>query len=300
MKLLILGGSSFIAKNFLEENDFSGYNVTATYHSDKDFPSFAKNLNKRIKVLKYDFLNDKKNFSSFDTCLYFAGNSNHTWSYEHKKEDLTLNTIGLLNFLETFHGRLIYMSSGAVYLGQKGLVKPGSKVSPSFPYAISKISSEYYLNSAYEEGKIASFTCIRFYYAFGPYEEGRRLIPRLFHTFTTEGSNEVTINGDGRTLMQPVFVFDVAKSLFQVVKGDKGSLTVDLCSKKPIRLKDFIRVVALVCDTEVVLKYRKTTEKKIEFYSSPHRFEKLFGSRKNFELRTALKKYFDWWEHGKS
>ena len=299
MKLLVVGGSSFIARNFLEQNDFSELDVTATHLEKEDFPLFVKKLDKNIHPLKYNFLVDKLDFSGFDACIYFAGNANHTLALENKQQDLTLNTTGLLNFLGTFRGRLIYMSSGAVYYGLGGLVSPESTVSPSFPYAISKLASEYYIRSAAEEGRISGFTTIRFYYAFGPYESSRRLIPRLFTQFVGGGLTEFAVNGDGRTLMQPMHVYDAVSALFRVVQIDKGNLTIDLCSPKPFSLKDLVEKVAIVCGVRVAIKTHETSEKPIEFYSSPKEFNKVFSFEPKYNLRTGLEEYLNWWKNAK-
>ena len=135
MKLLVVGGSGFIGRQFLEHADLSGLEVSATYHADQDFPAYLKSLNPSYKAVPFDLLESKTDLGAYDAAVYTAGNSNHTWALEHTDSDMMLNAVGFARFLKSFHGDLVLMSTGAVYFGHEGKVSPESKTAPSSPTA---------------------------------------------------------------------------------------------------------------------------------------------------------------------
>lgn len=200
MKLLVIGGSSFLGKNLLEEiveGDYSFSKVTATFFSDDSFPEFANSLS--IEAIKYDAISDRHNWDQYDACIYLAGNSNHNLAIREPVLDLSKNTIALLNFLRTFRGRLVYMSSGAVYYGLKGYVGVHIKLNPVFTYGISKLACENYIKAFHHNSSLASYVIFRLFYAYGKYDKPRRLIPQVVKALLLDGRNEFFVSGTGKS-----------------------------------------------------------------------------------------------------
>ena len=292
MKLLVVGGSGFIGRQFLEHADLSGLEVSATYHADQDFPAYLKSLNPSYKAVPFDLLESKTDLGAYDAAVYTAGNSNHTWALEHTDGDMMLNAVGFARFLKSFHGDLVLMSTGAVYFGHEGKVSPESKTAPLFPYGASKLAGELLAGWAAENKKLRSLKVLRLYYAYGPGEEERRLIRRALVQFGIKKDPKFRINGTGQSLMAPMHVTDVVKALeLAMKKGNPG--TYDLPSSKPYTVKEIVETAAKVCGIDPDLELVPTSEATLTFFSDQKKLAEEFGFEQKLSLEAGMKQYLE-------
>jgi nucleoside-diphosphate-sugar epimerase len=141
------------------------------------------------------------------------------------------NTIGLINVLETWpFEHLVYLSSGAVYIGLSGRVGVDSPVVPTLPYAVSKLASEHYVRAFFvHRGSPRRATILRFFGAFGPYEPARKVYSKLVRRFALEQNPSFTITGDGGNYIDAMYVDDAVRALELVLEAPSdGVVTVDL------------------------------------------------------------------------
>jgi UDP-glucose 4-epimerase len=152
MDILLTGASGFLGKNFLSTISDDD-RVLAIYCRDGGFPDFVSRLKKwNITAVRCELSNKAEvevmlsdHGREWEYCLYLAVNVDIPWSVHEPREDLLANTGSLLNLLEGIRARrLVYFSSGAVYDGSTGEMSPGAQVSPTLPYAISKLACERY------------------------------------------------------------------------------------------------------------------------------------------------------------
>jgi dTDP-4-dehydrorhamnose reductase len=291
VNLLVVGGSGFIGRNFLAMFKPEGHPLAATYHTDETFPEFARGLEYEVRTIRCDLLDESNDFSVYDTALYLAGNSNHGWAGQHPAEDLGLNGAAMARFLQSFRGRLVLLSSAAVYLGSDGLVGPSTATHPLFPYAISKLASELYAQWARSVGRLESCTVLRLYYAYGPGEETRRLIHRTLTEFGLMGGTRFTVNGDGRSLMGPIHVSDLARALGLVLRSDEASGVYDVMGERAYSVNEIVSLAASVCGAEAEIEHVATHEDHLGFYSDPEPFARAFGFQPAFALREGMADY---------
>jgi nucleoside-diphosphate-sugar epimerase len=291
VRLLVVGGSGFIGRNVVAA---LGGGLTATYHQDATFPAFAAGHG--AVRLRCDLLADGgPDLGGYDTCLYLAGNANHTFAAQHPDEDLRVNALAVARFVERFRGRLILLSTGAVYFGLSGPVSPRSPTAPTFPYAISKLAAELYVKSARANGRLAGATVLRFYNAFGPHEKQRRIVPRLIQRFAVEGRADFELTGPPDTTMQPMYVEDVAAALGAALRADLDGRTLDLCGP-PVALIDLVRRVGRACGVEPRVTSVPTTEAPIRWRSSNRAFAGATGFRARCSLEAGVRRYRRWVE----
>ena len=141
MKILLTGASGFIGKNFLELAP-KNIEIVAVYNNSRDIQDFVKEkkLN-NVTLHKCDLSNEEevkslfKKHGNFDNCIYLAGNVNIPLSIKEPFKDLNANVFALINFLKNSNiSRIIYMSSAAVYEGNKGKVTSSTPLNPHVPY----------------------------------------------------------------------------------------------------------------------------------------------------------------------
>ena len=292
MKLVVVGGSGFVGRQFLEHADLKGWDVSATYHDDAGFPDFLASLNPSFHALRYDLLSSDTDLSSFDRAVYLAGNSNHTWALDHIDGDMSLNAVGMARFLSRFRGDLVLLSSGAVYFGHDGLVSPASHAAPLFPYGASKLAAELLAGWAAANQRLRSLKVLRMYYAFGPGEQERRLIRKALVEFGVHGHRRFRINGTGKSLMGPMYVTDVVRALeLATHKGSPG--TYDLPSERPYSVLEIVETAASVCGIEPDIELASSSEPTLTFYSEQQPFASEFGFVQRVSLEAGMKKYLE-------
>jgi nucleoside-diphosphate-sugar epimerase len=227
MRLLITGAAGFLGRNTLLAIPRS-WQVIALYRpGNKDFLAFleARQLG-HIQPVACD-LTDLYQVEQaigqvgggFDTCLALASNTSIPGSIEQPIQDLTTNVIGLLHLLQCCSiDHLVYLSSGAVYVGLMGLVGPASALSPTLPYAISKQAAEQYIRAfVYHHETLRCATIVRFFGAYGPYEPPRKLYTKLVRQFAFERNPQFTVIGDGENYIDAMYVDDAVRAFMAVL-----------------------------------------------------------------------------------
>ncbi|MFB0566213.1 MAG: NAD-dependent epimerase/dehydratase family protein [Candidatus Aminicenantaceae bacterium] len=294
MKLLVFGGSGFIGKNFIRYwSQRTDWQIVAIYHKNVKLSQFCAGL-PNVAVISSEEAFSKQTIEECDSCLYLAGNSNHTVAFDNPIFDIEQSTLPLLQLLHKFKGRLVYLSSGAVYYGLKGQVSPDTPVHPTFPYAVSRLANESYIKSFYERGSLKEYLIIRFYYAFGPYEHSRRLIPRLIKHFFTCPDKPFPVNGDGKTLLAPLYVEDVCDGLGKIVQNRLHCKVLDFCAPAPISLLDLVNKVASTLEITPKWEFCDSKERPIEFWSSPNEILSIYNLKDPIPLDQGIKKYVNW------
>jgi UDP-glucose 4-epimerase len=169
------------------------------------------------------------------------------------------------------------LSSGAVYDGLTGEVKPGTPVSPRLPYAISKLASEQYLQFFCEHrGTVSSYVNVRFFGAYGPYEAPRKITTKWLQVLA-KGEKEFTVRGDGRNLIDFMYVDDAVDGFLALVKAKGTKLTVDFASGAPVSINDIVATMASTLGIEVSIRHEGTVPEYIQFRSVDTTMRDRFG-----------------------
>jgi nucleoside-diphosphate-sugar epimerase len=269
MRMLIVGGNGFIGRNYIT---YATQNSTtecyATYRSSDSFVDFAHQH--QVIPIQLDLLDAKaiSNLPACDTCLFVAGNANHGLSAREAQNEVT----ALLNFLDWFRGKLIFLSSGAVYYNLKGQISEEQAISPRFPYGVTKFVLEQYVQRHYDIGTLAQFTILRLFYAFGPHERPTRLCRRVIEAIQ-KGESTFTISAQGQSYLDPLSVQDVAQALNLVIQSDgcDGKI-LNLCRGEPYFVKDFVTLIAQSLGQPLQLVFDQVTEPlPVDFWGNPEK-----------------------------
>ncbi len=189
-----------------------------------------------------------------------------------------MNTVAVVNFLEQMNvGRMIYMSSGAVYDGLVGNVTPASAVNPRLPYAISKLAAERYVAFFAEQThKLSSHVNVRFFGAYGPYEAARKITTRWLRAMQN-GEREFTIRGDGRNLIDFMYVDDTVDALLRLVRDSSFSGTVDLACGAPVTIDEIAAAMSRAVGIPMTIRHEGAVPEYIEFRSADATLRDRFG-----------------------
>jgi nucleoside-diphosphate-sugar epimerase len=276
VRLVVTGASGFIGRNVLLRAP-RDWVIHATYHSTTDLAAFVREHGlENVTPVRCNLL-DEQDVRALaetiggrpDAMLYLAANGDPAASAERVRWDLESNTVGFVTCLEHCPaGHVVYVSSGAVYDGASGEVTPATPVAPRLPYAISKLASEQYLRFFCEQrGTVGSYVNVRFFGAYGPYEAPRKITTRWL-TAMAGGQREFVVRGDGRNLIDFMYVDDAVDGFLALVKARGTRLTVDFASGTPVSVNDIVRTMASVLQADVTIRHEGQVAEYIEFRSA--------------------------------
>lgn len=285
MKVVVTGASGFIGRNVLLRAP-RAWEIFAVYHSTPVLDSFVKEHGlTNVRPIKCNLLdeNDVQTLARAvgerpDAMLYLAANGDPAASSERVRWDLESNTLALVTCLEQCPAtHVVYVSSGAVYDGLRGNVSPQTPVSPHLPYAISKLASEQYLRFfADHRRSVDSYVNVRFFGAYGPYEAARKITTRWLRAMAA-GQREFVVRGDGRNLIDFMYVDDAVDGFLALVKASGEKLTVDFASGSPISVNDVVTAMAKSLGAEVTIRHEGQVPEYIEFRSTDTTLRDRFG-----------------------
>ena len=142
--------------------------------------------------------------------------------------------------------RVVLISSGAVY-GEQGELplKETAIPNPRSPYAVSKLSAEYYVRTIGSLWGIETVS-LRVFNAYGP---GQRLppahapvIPCFLRQATQNGT--IVVHGDGNQTRDYVYVDDVVAAMLSAATSpDLNGQIINVGSGKETSIRDLVRLV---------------------------------------------------------
>jgi UDP-glucose 4-epimerase len=285
MRLLVTGASGFIGRNVLLRAPRE-WEIFAVYHSTPTLESFVKQQGlTNVRPIKCNLL-DESDVQRLartigprpDAMLYLAANGDPAASHQRVRWDLESNTLAFVTCLEHCPAQhVVYVSSGAVYMGLRGEVSPATPVSPKLPYAISKLASEQYLRFfAEDRGSVDSYVNVRFFGAYGPYEAPRKITTRWLQAMAA-GQREFAVRGDGRNLIDFMYVDDAVDGFLALVKAKGARMTVDFASGAPLSINEIVATMASTLGVDIAVRHEGTVPEYIEFRSADTTIRDRFG-----------------------
>lgn len=304
MRIIVTGASGFIGRNVLLRAPCE-WDIIAVYNRTPGLEQFAsRHALAHVRPVRCDLLQSadvqalaRTAGDEVDAVLYLAANGDPAASTARPRWDLEANTVALLNFLEHCPARhLVYLSSGAVYDGLVGEVSPRSSVSPRLPYAIAKLASEQYIRFFAERRRaLESYINVRFFGAYGPYEPERKITTRWLLALAN-GTREFVLRGDGRNLIDFMYVDDAVDGLVALLRARGARTTVDFASGAPMSLDDIVGTMARVAGRDVTIRHEGHTEEYIEFHSVDSAMRERFGVVPSISFEDGMKRLMSFFD----
>lgn len=278
-KLLVVGGSSFVGKNLIAGAP-NEWKIFATYNRDSSFPEYARGFS-NVACIKCDLADErsvgKLGIREADAVIYLAANSNPRLSITDPVNDLKVNALGVMLLLEKLNcKRFVYISSGGVYLDS------------DLPYLFSKRAAESYVRF-YSGKKGFSYAIIRLFETYGPYNPERKITRKLVTQFDA-GNGDVVLYGDGKNLIDTLYIEDTVKALIKVIWSQK-SATADLCTGRSISIRELVTRTATVFGITPKISYSGNAVEDIHFSGNPGQMERVFGFKPTISLEEGIRKW---------
>ena len=218
---LVTGGAGFIGSHVADLFLANGFEVTVV-----DDLSSGKRENVSPAAAFHQIGVNSAEFATlvadgaFDVIAHLAGQIDVRHSVADPVNDATINVLGTLNLMEALRqsdgkARVVFTSTGGALYGEFN--KPPNVETypkdPESPYAISKLSAEYYL-SYYGRVHGLDTAAVRFGNVYGPRQDphGEAGVVAIF-CGRILAERPLTVFGDGLQTRDYVYVGDVARAV---------------------------------------------------------------------------------------
>jgi len=206
MKYLVTGGAGFIGSNIAKKLVEKGESVRVL---DNFSTGNIDNLSTIINDIEIvdgdirDFWVVKKAVEGIDYILHQAALPSVPRSVENPLTSNVVNVDGTLHLLEAAKisgvKKMVMASSSSVYGDAEELPKhEGMRPSPLSPYAVTKLTNEYYLKVYWELYKFPT-VALRYFNIFGPQQDPNSAYAAVFPKFIEAflRGQQPTVFGDG-------------------------------------------------------------------------------------------------------
>ncbi len=218
---LVTGGAGFIGSNLVEELTKRGEKVTVIDNFSTGKKENIEEFVPRIELVQGDIRNldrVREAVEGVDFVLHEAALASVARSIENPLATNETNVNGTLNVLiaarEAGVKRVIYASSSSVYGDNPTLPKREEMVpNPLSPYAVSKLSAEYY-SQVFCRIYGLETVILRYFNVFGPRQDPVSQYAAVIPKFITAMLNRKapTIYGDGEQSRDFTFVENVVEA----------------------------------------------------------------------------------------
>jgi UDP-glucose 4-epimerase len=251
MRILVTGGCGFIGSHIVEH--FQGQaevrvldNLRSGYRHNLaglDAEVIAASILDRTAV--------RNALRGVDYVFHLAAMISVPESMQKPVEAEEINVIGTLIVLEEAAAagvrKLCLSTSAAIYGDNPEVPKREAMVpEPKSPYAITKLTDEYYCTLFAREGKLPT-ACLRYFNVFGPRQDPRSQYAAAVPIFVSKALRHepITIFGDGEQTRDFIYVKDIAAAnahfalsehtgVYNVAYG--GRITINDLARRIVRL----------------------------------------------------------------
>ena len=248
-KIVVTGGAGFIGSNTVKELLKNNNSVTVI-----DNLSTGKYENIRdAEFIKGDITDTnilKNAFKDADYIIHLAAISSIEQTIKDPKKSNDINITGTLNVLSEARDanvkRVIFASSASIYGNTTQLpIKENAPPNPTTPYAISKITGEYYCKSFHELYGLET-VALRFFNVFGPRQQLNSaysaVIPKFINAMLKD--KRPTIYGDGEQSRDFIYIKDVVTAIIKATTAPNAAGTsINIATGKGTTLNELVNTI---------------------------------------------------------
>lgn len=244
MKFLITGAAGFLGSALANRLVQEGHHVRGLDDLSTGEPQA---LLEDVHFTRGD-INDRPKLwtllQDIDCVYHLAARVLVAESLLYPREYNAVNVGGTVSLMEAMRdvgvGRVVLISSGAVYGDQaEQPLKEVSSPSPRSPYAVSKLSAEYYVRTIGGLWGIDTVS-LRVFNAYGPGQHLPASHPPLIPNFIRQGigGGSLVVHGDGNQTRDFVYVDDVVKGMIAAAAASEiNGLVINVGSGEETKVR---------------------------------------------------------------
>ena len=184
----------------------------------------------------------------------------------YPREYNAVNVGGTVSLMEAMRDvgvrRVVFISSGAVY-GDQGEqpLREGAPLNPHSPYAVSKLSAEYYVRTIGDLWSIET-VCLRVFNAYGPGQNLPASHPPVIPNFLRQAvrGGTLVMHSDGSQTRDYVFVDDVVNAMVAAATAPGVErLRINVGSGTETSIRELANLVIQVTKSKAEVMYNPRT-----------------------------------------
>ena len=250
MRFLITGAAGFLGAPLANSLIADGHRVVGLDDLSTGDPD---RLSPEVHLVRGD-INDRPKLWSLlqdvDCVYHLAARVIVPESMLYPREYNLVNVGGTVTLMEAMRDvgvkRVIFTSSGTIYGNQRNQpLKERCRPNPRSPYAVSKLSAEYYIRTIGDLWGIET-VCLRVFNAYGPSQplppSHAPVIPYCFRQAIENGT--IVVHGSGIQTRDYVYIDDVVNAMKAAFYAEKiNRLIINVGSGIETSVLDIIRTV---------------------------------------------------------
>ncbi|MCK5833949.1 NAD-dependent epimerase/dehydratase family protein [bacterium] len=220
-KYLVTGGAGFIGSHIVEALIDANHDVVVLDNLSSGHKENLSKVWRRIRFIEGDIRDPEtcgKASEGCDGVFHEAALVSVADSVERPRDNHEINITGTVNVLEAARGngvkRIVFASSAAIYGDNPELPKNEMMLpEPQSPYAVAKITGEYYLKT-YAELYGLECVALRYFNVYGPRQDPSSPYSGVISIFSQRVGRglPITIYGDGEQTRDFVNIADVVSA----------------------------------------------------------------------------------------
>lgn len=253
MRFLITGAAGFLGAPLANSLVADGHRVVGLDDLSTGNPD---RLSPEVHLVRGDIDDLPKLWSllqEVDCVYHLAARVIVRESVLYPREYNLVNVGGTVTLMEAMRDvgvkRVIFISSGTIYGNQKNQpLKERFRPNPRSPYAVSKLSAEYYVRTIGELWGIET-VCLRVFNAYGPGQplppSHAPVIPYCFRQVLDSGT--IVVHGSGDQTRDYVYVEDVVSAMMAASYAEKiNRMIINVGSGIETTVHEIIRTISEV------------------------------------------------------
>jgi len=266
-RILVTGGAGFIGSHLVELLIDRGKSVTILddFSNGKLENLSCVQYSDKLRIIEGSILDIEKvsvAMSGCSTIIHLAAISSVQESVENPFFTHQVNFDGTLILLEEARrqgvARFIYSSSASVYGDRfNSAIKESDAPFPLTPYAIDKLSSEYYIDFYSRSYGIETTVC-RFFNVYGPRQDPLSPYSGVISIFIDRASkgNKLKIFGDGLQTRDFVYVKYLSRTIISLINNKESyGKVVNIGSGERVSLIDLAARISDALNVQVALEF---------------------------------------------
>lgn len=301
MKVMITGGAGFIGSHIVEH-----YKDEEVVVIDNLRSGFQKNIEPfnvgfvKASVTDYDII--LKHMKGVDYVFHLAALISVPESVDKPDETEQINTQGTLNILkaakECCVKKVVLSSSAAVYGDNPTLPKKEDmRPEPKSPYAISKLSGEYYMDLFQQQFGVPT-AVLRYFNVFGPRQDPNSQYAAAIPIFYKKAikNEDIIIFGDGEQTRDFIYVKEVVQA--NILAAEKGDRIYNVALGKYITINDLALKIKNITGSQSKIVYQDERPGDVKHSYADNSLLKSIGFNPTYDLDKALSLTIDYLKNG--
>lgn len=302
MKYFITGGCGFIGSHIAEELANRGESVVIYDNLSSGYEHNIQHIRDNCTFIRGDireFQHLSEAMKGADYVFHEAALVSVFDSVERPEDNHSINLTGMLNVLlaarENKVRRVVFASSAAVYGNDPVLPKTEDMLpQPESPYALAKITGEYYLRVFSSLYNIETVS-LRYFNVFGPRQDPSSMYSGVISKFTDvlKKGESPLIFGDGKQTRDFVYVKDVVQANLLAMHTDKAGKgeVFNVATNNTCSLLELIDIINSILGTDIKPVFREARAGDIRHsYASIDRAKAVLGYSPGYSLKAGLER----------